>query len=94
MQKAGDRVKKADKYNPYEDDTIHTTQSESHAESFDERQGFNDVMRHYDAVNGHQIPKRMDHFPGPIRIVLKLLIIIGVTAFLAFQVYALVEQFL
>ncbi|RCW40299.1 hypothetical protein [Paenibacillus prosopidis] len=40
------------KYNPFDDKTIHTTQSDNNTVYYSDRQGFNDVIKHYDAVNG------------------------------------------
>ncbi|RKP57991.1 hypothetical protein D7Z26_00300 [Cohnella endophytica] len=71
------------KYNPYKDETIHTTQASDNHERF-ERQGFNDVLKHYDAVNGFQSPKQLNHFPSYLKqiirwiIIINLLIVVGV----------------
>ncbi|HIW33156.1 MAG TPA: hypothetical protein IAA29_10260 [Candidatus Paenibacillus intestinavium] len=84
-------MSKSDKYNPYEDDTLHSIQQEDLPESMDERKGFNDVIKHYDAVNGHQSPKRLDHFPKSLRNMIKIIIIIGVASFIGFQIYSLIN---
>ena len=86
-------MKKIDKYNPYEDDTLHSTQPENLSISIDERKGFNDVINHYDAVNGHQSPKRIDQVPKRFRNILKIIIIIWVASFIGFQIYSLFNLF-
>lgn len=70
-----------DKNNPYKDETIHTTQLISRDELL-EREGFNDVIKHYDSVNGFQAPKRLDQFPKPIRLIAKLVVILLVLMFI------------
>lgn len=30
----------------------------------DHRQGINEVMKHFDIINGHQVPKRLDQLPA------------------------------
>ena len=72
-----------DKYNPYEDRTLHTTVPDR-VEEAGQREGFNDVIRHYDSVNGFQSPKRLEHIPGPIRPIVKGFILLSVGALLFF----------
>lgn len=69
------------KSNPYKDETIHTTQLVSRDE-LPEREGFNDVLKHYDSVNGFQAPKRLDQIPKPIRLVTKMIVILFVLIFI------------
>lgn len=76
-----------DKYNPYTDETIHTVQPAS-KEQPHEREGFNDVMKHYDSVNGFQAPKQLKQVPQPVRLLLKLVILLLLTMF----VWALLVQ--
>lgn len=86
-------MKKSDKYNPYEDDTLHSLQQEHRSESIDERKGFNDVIKHYDAINGHQSPKRLEQLPKKVRNILKIIIIIWVASFIGFEIYSLINLF-
>jgi hypothetical protein len=79
-----------DKQNPYNDETIHTTQLVSRDELL-EREGFNDVIKHYDSVNGFQAPKRLDHFPKPIRWIAKLVVILLVLMFIAAMMSQMLE---
>ncbi|MCR8656676.1 hypothetical protein [Paenibacillus endoradicis] len=85
-------MKKNDKYNPYDDDTLHSIQQEEIRESIDARKGFNDVIKHYDAINGHQTPKRLEQLPNRIRKYVKIIIIIWVVSFLGFQIYSLINS--
>ena len=58
-----------DKYNPYKDPTIQIVEY-SDMDELDQdggREAFNDVIRHYDTVNGFRSPKTIDHFPKPLR---------------------------
>ena len=85
-------MNKSDKYNPYDDDTLHSIQQEDIPKSIDDRKGFNDVINHYDAVNGHQSPKRLEHFPKSLRNIVKIIIVIWVALFFAFQIYSLITS--
>ena len=76
--------------NPYKDKTIHTTQLITRDELL-EREGFNDVLKHYDSVNGFQAPKRLDHFPKPIRLITKLIIILFVLIFIVVIIRQMLE---
>lgn len=82
---------KIDKYNPYEDNKLHYTEPATPIEPIEERKGFNDVMDHYDAINGHQIPKTLDHFPKRLRVVLRWGIIIGILVVVGGQIYSLIN---
>ncbi len=86
-------MNKKEEYNPYNDDTLHSTQHENLLQTIDERKGFNDVIKHYDLINGHQSPKRLEHFPRKLRSVLKIIIIVGIATFIVFQIYSLINLF-
>lgn len=79
------------KYNPYEDRTIHTTQPEPIRDRFD-RQAFNDVIRHIDAVNGFQNPKQMNQIPKGLRRFVKWAIIVHVGFFFGSMVKELFDN--
>lgn len=80
------------RYNPYEDQHLHENQPVLNLQPLDERSGFNDVLESYDIINGHQIPKRLDHLPRPIRGLVKWLILIGVSAFLLQQIWTVITM--
>jgi len=85
-------LKKSDKYNPYDDETLHYSQQNEIPEAIDQRQGFNDVIRHFDAINGHQTPKRLEHLPNRLRNIVKLIIILWVASIIIFQIYNLIKS--
>ncbi|MFD0675217.1 hypothetical protein [Cohnella sp. GCM10027633] len=76
------------KYNPYIDQTIHTTQPEEPRDELHTREGFNDVLKHYDAVNGFQAPKQLRQIPKSIRLITKWLIIL----FVVISIVAIIGQ--
>ena len=80
-----------EKFNPYEDETIHASQPEQEPANVEDRQGFNDVMKHYDIINGHQMPKRLDQLPAWLRWVVRPIIIINIGGFLLLQIWSLWE---
>ncbi|WEK55998.1 MAG: hypothetical protein P0Y55_08105 [Candidatus Cohnella colombiensis] len=74
------------KYNPYEDQTLHIIQPEPN-EPIHEREGFNDVMKYYDTIQGYQNPKQLGHIPTRIQQVVRWAIIVCVGIFLGFVIY-------
>lgn len=78
-------VMKDGKYNPYEDAGLHYTKPDE-AQPIEDRKRFNEVMDHYDIINGHQVPKKIEHFSKSIRGIIRWAIILLVTSFLIFQV--------
>lgn len=79
------------KYNPYNDKTIHITQPEIIRELTD-RQGFNDVIKHYDAVNGFQFPKHLHHFPESLKSFIRWAILISVLVSIGFIIMKLINS--
>jgi len=77
------------KYNPYEDPTLHTTKPEPY-ESVGEREGFNDIIKHFDTVQGFQNPKRMAHIPSRLQLFARWAIIVYVGGFFIFVIYQLI----
>jgi hypothetical protein len=84
------------KYDPYEDKSIHITHTDTD-DTVDSRNGFNDVINHYDNVNGFHYPKTTEQIPRSIRTPIRWIIIIGVTLGLGTMlvgfVYNLIETF-
>jgi hypothetical protein len=77
-------------FNPYNDKTIHTTQPDIIKE-YTDRQGFNDVIKHYDAVNGFQLPKQLNHFPRSLKHIIRWAIILNVGVYIGFIIYQLIK---
>jgi hypothetical protein len=84
-------MKQGDKYNPFEDPKLHYSEPSQPLEDYNNRTAFNDVMKHYDIVNGHQVPKRIEHFPKRMRLFIRLFVLVGVMSFLIAQIWSIVE---
>jgi hypothetical protein len=84
--------KERNNYNPYEDETIHYTIAEKDIEILEDRKGFNDAMNHYDIINGHQIPKKLDHIPKTLRSAVRWVIILWVGSFFLHLVWSVIVQ--
>lgn len=80
------------KYNPYEDEGLHMVQPDHEPAPLNEREGFNEILKHNDIVNGHQIPKRLDHFPRSMRKVVRIIILLMVISFIGFQIWDLIAM--
>jgi hypothetical protein len=78
------------KYNPYEDTGLHYTKPEE-AQPIEDRKGFNEVMDHYDIINGHQVPKKIEHLPKSMRRIIRWAIILWIASFLLFQVWSAID---
>lgn len=50
-------------YNPFSDETLHSTVKQSEEITLEDKAPFNDVIKHADTVSGFQVPKRLDQFP-------------------------------
>lgn len=87
----------SEKYNPYEDPDIHIVhvneeENSELVELLKSREGFNSVIKHGDAVNGFQMPKRLDQTPSRFRVFIRWAIILWVGSFLGWQVYSLLRS--
>lgn len=78
------------KYNPFDDKSIHITQPDNNSDD-SERQGFNDVIKHYDAVNGFQSPKQLNQFPRSLKQIIRWAIILYVSTFIGFLIYQIIK---
>lgn len=79
------------KYDPYEDKNLHTSQP-ANIQPIESRKGFNDVINHYDSVNGFQSPKRMEQLPQRMRFIYRWVIIIGITLGLGMMLVELIKD--
>jgi hypothetical protein len=78
------------KYNPFDDKSIHITQPVSNSDDT-ERQGFNDVIKYYDAINGFQSPKQLNQFPRSLKQIIRWAIILYVSTFIGFLIYQIIK---
>ncbi len=81
--------KEKSNYNPYEDETIHYTIAEKDIEMLEDRRGFNEIMNHFDIINGHQTPKKLDHIPKKLRKLIRLVIILWVGSFFLYLILSI-----
>jgi len=63
-------------YNPYEDPALQLTKPKQPEEPIETKQGFNDVMQHFDIVNGVPMPKKTEDLPKRWRKILRWVIIV------------------
>lgn len=85
-------IRVEEKYNPFNDSTIHVTARTESAELI-RREGFNDVIKHADIVNGHMVPKQLHQYPSGIRRWIRWGIWLYMAQFAAALVYSIVELF-
>lgn len=78
-------------YNPFNDKEVKLTKQVSQINT-DNREGFNDVIKHYDAINGHMVPKKVEHFPKKYRKALRIVITIWVLSFLVTIFYSFISN--
>jgi hypothetical protein len=55
-------------YNPFNDETIHLTLKRTQSNIIDERDAFNDAIKHGDSVQGFRAPKKSNNFQNGIKI--------------------------
>jgi hypothetical protein len=79
------------KYNPYKDSTLNQTASDPATPSDIGREAFNDVLKHADIINGHQIPKELGQYPRGFRRFLRWGIVLYVGTFLAVVIYSIIK---
>ncbi|TNJ63833.1 hypothetical protein FE784_23440 [Paenibacillus hemerocallicola] len=77
-------------YNPYLDSTLHLTIPDKPFE-ITTRDGFNDVIKHGDIVQGHQFPKQLNEFPHQLRSVMKWGIRFYVASFIVAVVCSILD---
>jgi hypothetical protein len=82
---------KKSSYNPFNDVTLHPTVNQTQSNTHEEREPFNDVIKHGDIVSGFQIPKRLDQFPKWYQNPHRLLATISVLVFASFIIYQIIR---
>lgn len=82
--------KQSGAFNPYRDASIHGTQPEPIAAAND-RQGFNDAVRHFDAVNGFRFPKTIADIPKSLRVVVRFIALLWVGGFAYVLLHTLIN---
>jgi len=86
-------MRSAATYNPFNDSSIHLTVPQPQAQWI-RQEGFNDVIRHSEIVNGHLIPKELTSYPRRIRKLIQWGIVVYVAQFAAALVYTAIEHIL
>jgi hypothetical protein len=84
--------KENEKYNPFNDRSLHTSQKEEMILTED-REGFNDALKHYDGVNGFQAIKSLTSFPKPYRSIMRVYAFIAVGGFFIVLIFTLLGYF-
>jgi hypothetical protein len=84
--------KEDEKYNPFNDRSLHTSQKEEMILAED-REGFNDALKHYDGVNGFQAIKSLTGLPKPHRSILRIYAFIAVGGFFVVILFTLFKYF-
>ncbi|WP_127533903.1 hypothetical protein [Paenibacillus kobensis] len=78
-------------YNPFNDSSIHLTVPQQQVQ-WVRPEGFNDVIRHGEIVNGSLLPKELTAYPRLIRKFIQWGIIVYVAQFAAVLVYTMIEH--
>jgi hypothetical protein len=85
-------IKENDKYNPFNDRSLHTSLKEEMIPTED-REGFNDALKHYDGVNGFQSIKSISGLPKPYKNIIKIFAFIAVGGLLITLIFTLIGNF-
>lgn len=78
-------------YNPYHDEALHLTVPDKPIVVSGSREGFNDVIRHADTVQGHQMPRRISDIPNRLRQGVRLAIWLYIGSGAAALIYPLFQ---
>ncbi|KPV58511.1 hypothetical protein QJ48_16145 [Paenibacillus sp. A3] len=78
-------------YNPFNDETLHSTVNQTQSNSLDERVPYNDVIKHGDIVQGFQAPKRLEQFPKWYQNPRRIYATISVLGFASFMIYQIIQ---
>lgn len=76
-------------YNPFNDEELQVKQTPSNA--VDERDPYNDVIKHGDIVQGFQAPKRIKQFPIWYQNPQRIYATISVLVFVSFMIYQVIQ---
>ncbi|OME97954.1 hypothetical protein BK127_39860 [Paenibacillus sp. FSL H7-0331] len=74
-------------YNPFNDETVHLTLKLTQSNIIDERDAFNDVIKHGDSVQGFRAPKKIEQFPKWYQNSQRIYGTISVLVFASFMIY-------
>jgi hypothetical protein len=81
--------KENEKYNPFKDRSLHTSQKEEMIPTED-REGFNDAIKHYDGVNGFQAIKSLSGLPKPYRSIIRVYAFIAAGGFIVALIFTVI----
>jgi hypothetical protein len=84
-------MKNSSSYNPFNDETLHSTVNQTESNTLGDRTPFNDVIKHGDIVSGFQVPKMLDQYPKWFQNPQRIFATISVLVFASVMIYQVIR---